>query len=110
MVVTQDPVLQRIIQLIVGRIDPRKVILFGSRARGDARPDSDIDLLIIEDSNRPDATRRLGEVYVDMVSLRRPPTDLLLYGEDEFNEWRNSRNHVIGRASREGVVVYERPR
>jgi predicted nucleotidyltransferase len=32
---------------------PRRIVLFGSRARGDARPDSDLDLLVIEESDLP---------------------------------------------------------
>ena len=43
-----DAILDRMIRTIVDEVDPERVILFGSRARGDARPDSDIDLLIIE--------------------------------------------------------------
>ncbi|MFZ4703922.1 MAG: nucleotidyltransferase domain-containing protein [Candidatus Methylumidiphilus sp.] len=36
------------VDIIVREADPEQIILFGSRARGDARPDSDVDLLIIE--------------------------------------------------------------
>lgn len=43
-----DAILDRMIRTIVDEVDPEQVILFGSRARGDARPDSDVDLLVIE--------------------------------------------------------------
>jgi predicted nucleotidyltransferase len=109
MIATQDPVLEQIIRLIVARIDPQKIILFGSRARGDARPDSDIDLLIVEDNDRQDATRRLGDLYVAMVHVARAvPVDLLLYSQGQFERWRSSHCNVIGRAHLEGQVVYER--
>ena len=39
--------LQAIVDIIIRVADPEQIILFGSRARGDARPDSDVDLLII---------------------------------------------------------------
>ena len=37
------------------------------------------------------------------------PTDLLVYSSDEVAYWRDSRNHVLARALREGKVLYERP-
>ena len=39
-----------IVRRIVGVTDPDKVIVFGSRARGDHRPESDVDILVIQES------------------------------------------------------------
>ena len=108
MISVSDPVLERIVELIVAKLAPKKIILFGSRARGGAGPDSDIDLMVVEDSGRGSRSQRLGELYVDLAFMDRPPTDVLLYGEDQFDRWRASRTHVIGCASREGRVIYER--
>lgn len=44
-----EELLQKMTEKIVREINPRKVVLFGSHARGTARPDSDLDFLIIED-------------------------------------------------------------
>ena len=44
----EPEVLRRLVDIIVREADPEAIILFGSRARGDARADSDIDLLVIE--------------------------------------------------------------
>jgi hypothetical protein len=35
--------------------------------------------------------------------------EILVYSSDEVERWRESRNHVVGRALREGRVLYERP-
>ncbi len=43
-----DSLLSDMVRAIVTEVDPEQVILFGSRARGDAREDSDVDLLVIE--------------------------------------------------------------
>ena len=48
-----DALLQEIVRRILSVGSPYTIVLFGSRARGDARPDSDLDLLIIEDSDLP---------------------------------------------------------
>src|SRR5205085_8638049 len=87
---------------------PERVILFGSRARGDARPDSDIDLLIVQ-AEQPGASR-WQELRRLRLSLRAFPVAkyLLLVRPAEFAYWRDSLNHVVGRASREGRVLYER--
>ena len=43
-----DALLDQMVQAIVAEVDPEQVILFGSRARGDAREDSDVDLVVVE--------------------------------------------------------------
>jgi predicted nucleotidyltransferase len=112
MIATDDTELRRALEFIVERVDPRRVILFGSRARGDARHDSDYDLLIVEDdSPQLRATRgaRLGQLYVDLVGTDVPEVDLLLHGAADYEHLRTGRNNVVARAEREGLVVYERP-
>ena len=44
---TSDPALVRIIRVLVSAYEPEQIFLFGSRARGDAGPDSDYDLLLV---------------------------------------------------------------
>ena len=105
-----DALLDRMIRAIVDEVDPEQVILFGSRARGDARPDSDIDLLIIE--SEPFGGGRSS--HAERVRLNRalPATpvhnDVLIYSRDEIERWRGSLNHVAARALREGRVLYTR--
>ena len=48
-----DTVLQEVVRRIVAAGDPQRIVLFGSRARYDNSEDSDIDLLVIEDSELP---------------------------------------------------------
>ena len=64
-IVIDDKVLNEIVRRLVEAVDPDRIILFGSRARGDARPDSDIDLLIIKDTDQPGYRRaiRISRAY-----------------------------------------------
>ncbi len=101
---------EEIVRVIVEAIDPEQIILFGSRARGDFRRDSDLDLLIV-DSRSFDTTRsrrkeitRIGDL-LDVVPLA---IDILLHSREEVEYWRDSLNNVIARALREGRVLYER--
>ena len=95
---------------IVRTADPTKVVLFGSHARGDARGDSDVDLLVVEEHPFGPGHDRLEEAGRLWRALARffVPKDILLFGRDEVARWAGGRNHVIARALREGRVLYER--
>lgn len=107
----EEALLQQMVDTIVREASPETIILFGSRARGDARPDSDVDLLIVEtEPFSPQRSRRkeAARLYIALKGLEISK-DLLLYSRDEFEHWRNSTNHVVGRAVREGKVLHGRP-
>jgi predicted nucleotidyltransferase len=104
--------LRKAVDFLVEKVDPIQVILFGSRARGDARADSDYDLLVVEDDNperRQSRGERLGQLYVDLVGTDVPEVDVIIEGSDSFERLRHGRNNVVARAAREGITVYERP-
>ncbi|MEN8443442.1 MAG: nucleotidyltransferase domain-containing protein [Cyanobacteria bacterium J06555_13] len=105
------PVLAKMLKVIIEVAQPEQVILFGSRAKGTAKDDSDYDFLIVDaqpfDKNRS-RRQQISKISRALAPLR-VPTDLLLHSTDEVKYWSHSLNHVIGRALREGSVVYERP-
>ena len=107
-----DALLDRMIRTLVAEADPEQVVLFGSRARGDARPDSDVDLLIVESEPfGPGRSRHAETVRLDRALPETPVgRDLLVYSRDEIERWRGSRNHVAARALREGRVLYAKDR
>ena len=72
--------LQRMVEVIVREVDPETIILFGSRARGEARADSDVDLLVVERAPFTAQRSRLSEANRLYMALRNLPVskDLLL--------------------------------
>ncbi|NJN24390.1 MAG: nucleotidyltransferase domain-containing protein [Acaryochloridaceae cyanobacterium RL_2_7] len=104
--------LQNMTDTIVSEVDPDKVILFGSHARGEANQQSDVDLLVVTtqpfgpQNSRRGMAARLGR----SLSRFLIPTDILLYTTEEVEAWQGSRNHVITQAMKEGQVLYERSR
>ena len=95
-----------IVRRLVEAVKPDRIILFGSRARGDADPDSDLDLLIIKDSDTPRHQRTIP-AYSALAGLGIP-TDILWRTPAEIADWSRVPNHVVTRAMREGKVLYER--
>jgi predicted nucleotidyltransferase len=94
------------VERIVRQVDPEQIILFGSQARGDAGPDSDVDLLVVMDfdgSNLEKCIEIRGTLHTFLV-----PLDIMVTTPEEF-AWRKD---VVGTiewpASREGKVLYAR--
>jgi uncharacterized protein len=102
--------LEPLVAAVVETARPLRIILFGSRARGMAGPDSDADLLIVQAEADAVHRSRWRELQRIRSVLRDIPLakDLLLYRPQEFNYWRESLNHLVGRAVREGILLYER--
>lgn len=73
-------------QTIAKHYRPEKIILFGSAARGNYHADSDIDLLIIKQSDKKKAYR-IKEVFESLRSVaRKYPLDPIVYTPDEIKE------------------------
>ena len=104
-------VLRQMVEIIVREADPESIILFGSRARGEAGPDSDVDLLIIEREPFGPGRSRIKELARLYHALRYMPAskDLLVYSREEFDRWKEAMNHVVANAAREGRLLYGNP-
>ncbi len=80
----------------------RRIILFGSRARGRARRGSDIDLLVIMDDGRT-FKERMRDIYARLET--DADVDILAYSPEEFERVR--RRSFFQRILKEGQVLYE---
>lgn len=97
--------IRQVVNQIVDRFAPRKVILFGSRATGKARRDSDVDLLVITDRPAgPDASLRIrkGIEY-------RFPLDLIVCDGKRLRRRLAGGDTLLGEAVHRGKVLYEEP-
>ena len=96
---------EEIVRRIINIIHPRKIILFGSRARNEARPDSDFDILIIAESSQP-RYRRSGPIYGALSDILLP-MDIIVYSPEEVMDWSDVPRAFVTTAIREGQVLYE---
>ncbi|WP_420456377.1 nucleotidyltransferase domain-containing protein [Rubrivirga sp.] len=103
------PPISRMVAALAEAARPRRIVLFGSHATGQAGDDSDVDLLIVEDGPLDERTRASEMVRLwRILAPFRTPTDLLVVSEREVEKWGATTNHVIARALRDGRVMYER--
>ena len=83
---------------------PVKVVLFGSHARGDAGPDSDLDFLVVE--------RDVGDRHAEMVRLGRElrplgvPIDVVVVSERYAEDWGGVEGSMVHVALTEGRVLH----
>ena len=103
---TIEAQIARMVTRIVKRFHPQQVILFGSHARGEAGPDSDVDLLVVMDYEGTARDQGL-EIMVALHDILIPK-DIIVTSPKDF-AWRKD---VVGTiewpASREGKVLYAR--
>jgi predicted nucleotidyltransferase len=104
-VALNSKVLDEIVRRIVEVAEPEKIILFGSAARGELGPDSDIDLLVV----KPDVHRRrlTQAIYMGLVGVGQA-VDVVVVTPKDIEQYKDAFALVIEPALREGKVVYSR--
>ena len=97
---TLDDIIQRVVEVA----QPEKIILFGSAARGEMGPNSDVDLLVIKDTE--DVRGLAARIYRQLRGIR-VAVDAVVVAPAHVERYKDSHALVIKRALREGTVVYE---
>lgn len=101
-----EPPVDEIVQKIVETFHPRRIVMFGSRARGEQGTDSDLDLFVEMESDKP--PRQRVRAMHELFSRRRWAMDLVVYTPEEVERMRNVIGTLLYTIEREGKVLYER--
>ena len=96
--------LKEIIRRIVKVAKPEKIIMFGSAARGQMGPNSDVDLLVVK-GGKYNRSRLAGDIYVNLHGVGQA-VDVILVTPEEVERYRNTHCLIIKPALREGKEVY----
>jgi predicted nucleotidyltransferase len=96
-------------KLIGERFHPEKVILFGSYARGEAGIDSDVDLMVVMDSDAP-WYKRSTPIRLALAERWIEPIDIIVRSPEVFAQRQSQTDTLEYAAVREGVVLYEEKR
>jgi len=100
-----DPVLQEIVNRLVAAYQPERVYLFGSKARGEAGPDSDYDLLLVVPDDASPERRRSRMAYQALWGTRTA-VDVLVCTRSYFEARRHLRASLPGTVLREGRILH----
>ena len=102
------PVIEATLQEVVRRIlavgSPLKIVLFGSRARGQANPNSDLDILVIEESDLP-RYKRAARYLRALVGVF-PAKDVVVWTPEEVEAWADVPHAFITTILIEGRTLY----
>jgi predicted nucleotidyltransferase len=101
-----EEILAEIARRIVEKLDPEKIVLFGSYAYGEPNQDSDVDLFIIQETTLRHAERT---VEVSELILPRPfPIDIIVKTPAEVDDALRRKDFFISEIVDSGRILYER--
>lgn len=95
-----------LVRMIVVRIQPQKVILFGSYAKGTATIKSDLDIFVIKETDMPMANR--ADDLKPMLSHTLIPIDVHIYTPEEVEEYGKEQFTFINSILKSGKTVFEK--
>ena len=101
----QPPYLSEVVNRIVQNFHPEKIILFGSWARGEAREDSDLDLLVV--LPEVEHTRNTAIQIGNSLSNLPISKDIIVATPEEIEKYGSTIGSILLPAVTEGKVIYE---
>jgi len=100
-------VLDEMVRRIVGAVHPRRIVLFGSAARGQMGPHSDLDVLVV----MPDGVhrRRTAQTLCRALFGLSMSKDIVVVTESDVRDFADEPSLVIHPALKEGRELYRAP-
>lgn len=104
---TQEQAIQEIVQRLIEHYHPERIYLFGSVARGDDGPDSDLDFCVVLADDAPEELFRSGAIYRELRGVGYP-ADVIPWRRTDFDA---RGEHVVASLPatilREGRLLYD---
>ena len=101
--------IKEITKVFVNKVDPLKVILFGSFAEGSYNDESDYDFYIVVDDER-NVSEATDDAYIAAMGIKRRPVDIVVGTNRRFEQKRNSQHSLMieREVERNGILLYDR--
>lgn len=100
-----DPALAEIVSILVDLMDPERIYLFGSHARGNATMDSDYDLLVLVPAKEDTQHNRIDRAYDALWGIP-VPVDIIVQTMEHFDSRSHLKASLAGTVLREGKLLY----
>lgn len=97
-------ILDEIVRRVVAVAHPDRIILFGSAARGQMGPDSDLDLLVVK-SGVPHRRRLAQAIHRNLFGVGMP-VDIIVVTPEDIQAFQDKVGTIIGPALKEGKLLY----
>jgi len=97
-----------ILDTIIEKLSPLKIVLFGSYVYGKLTKDSDIDILVVVQDHKLPRYKRAREIRKCLWNKVAIPKDILIYTVDEIKKWEGVKEAFITSVLEQGKVVYEK--
>jgi uncharacterized protein len=101
----EDPELYEMVRRIADAYHPLRIYLFGSKARGDAGPDSDYDLLVVVADDAPPELRKSKLAYEKLWGMAKPK-DVLVWTSSRFDSRAKIVTSLPATVLRDGKLLY----
>jgi predicted nucleotidyltransferase len=98
--------IEKLIDRIVTCIQPRQVIIFGSYAKGTATTRSDLDMLVIKETELP--MKRRGDIFRHITANSLIPLDIHIYTPEEVEVYGREQFSFINSILKTGKTVFEK--
>ena len=98
--------LKKVVDIIVRDFAPDKIILFGSRARGDFKKNSDYDLMVLK-TDVPHRRKMAQDIEMHLYPLPTP-TDIIVETPAHYEELTHNKFMIYKEIKKEGKVIYEK--
>lgn len=105
MIITEEEI-NAVVERIVKGYNPEKIILFGSYSAGNPNENSDIDLFIVKNTDKPRPERAVE--LRKMLYGAKLPIDLIVYNQKEIEETRKNKYSFVNNVLESGKLMYER--
>lgn len=102
--------IKELVQVFVNKVDPIKVLLFGSYAKGSYTDDSDYDFYLVIDDGR-DVMETMRQARRASINIKKRPVDIVVGTNSRFESKRRMADYtqmIEGEVERDGILLYER--
>ena len=96
--------IDEVVRQIVEKFKPQKIILFGSYARGDSHPESDVDMLVVMDTSLKEVQQA---IQICQQIDYRFGLDLIVHTPEQLAERLKMGDWFLRDVLKEGIVIYE---